>query len=132
MNVKIKRDRFFIGKSKWKMTHEQYLEYLKRLKELYHKIMMHKNEIMQTEKWEKFKDYFYINIQDTYFIQLKRRRQHIYRKLGAIIYKKFGGEIPSGIGVSILKYHPVNENPNKKNKKLNNKKVRKNENRNRR
>lgn len=121
MNVKTKLDRFFIGKAKWKMTHEEYIEYLKRLKELYHKIMMHKNEIMQTEKWEKLKDYFYINIQDTYFIQLKKRRQHIYRKLGAIIYKKFGGEIPKGIGISVLKYHPVNENPNKKYKKVNKK-----------
>lgn len=125
MVAKIKRDRFFIGKSKWKMTHEQYIEYLKQLKELYHKIMMHKNEIMQTEKWKQFKDYFYINIQDTYFIQLKRRRQHIYRKLGAIIYKKFNGEIPKGIGISVLKYHPKAENNNKKikNKKGNNKNV---------
>ena len=118
-----KKDRFFIGKSKWNMSHEQYVDFLKRLKELYKKIMKHKNELIQTEKWKSQKDYFYITIQDEDFIQLKKRKQHIYRKLGKIIYKKYKGEIPSGIGISILKEHPQVNMPKKKfNKNVKNKK----------
>lgn len=111
-NTLKRKDRFFIGQRKWKMSHEEYVAFLERLKNIYKSVMSHKRKLMQQDKWKDFDYMYYIVIADAknqnkrYLIQLKKRKQHIYRKLGKIMYKYFEGNVPKNIAITLFTYPP--------------------------